>query len=103
MSAPVAASTTLTVWAALLPLTTHRPRPETDRSLVPTLSRIPTQPEKSVRRPVGVKEETNDVPVGGGGAGALTRRLRSAATPGVSTVNVPRGPLTRTSTVVAVP
>src|SRR3954468_4077588 len=57
-SVPVAASTTLTTWVPVFPATTHRPREETWRSAVPTVSLLPTQPEKSRRRLVGVKEVT---------------------------------------------
>src|SRR3954447_4457559 len=60
-SVPVAASTTLTPWVPLLPATTQRPREETWRSAVPTVSLLPTQPEKSRRRTVGVKEVTKGV------------------------------------------
>ena len=50
----------------MLPATTQRPSEDTWRSLLPTFSLIPTQPEKSVRKRLGVNEETNDVPAAGG-------------------------------------
>jgi hypothetical protein len=55
---PVAALTRRTRWVPVLPATTHRPSSVTATSVGPTTRRSPTQPLKSLRRLVGVKEVT---------------------------------------------
>jgi hypothetical protein len=60
-SLPVAASTSFTVWLPVLPASTQRPKAVISMSFGPTLRLLPSQPVKSCRTLVGVKEVTNGV------------------------------------------